>query len=114
MAVAASGPDVAPILIERKSAVDVAASMRDGRWSRQHSAMRRVAAAGQRARVVYLIEGDPAAHVYTACGCGCRGIGACGNPNLEAVTSAISARAAEGCEVLCWVKFRIVNSSSDW
>ena len=33
------GADVAPLLIERKSAVDVAASLRDGRWTRQHAAV---------------------------------------------------------------------------
>ena len=54
--------------------------------------MRRVAQSSSRAEIVYVIEGDPSKHVYRACGCGCLGIGACGNPNLQAVTAAISQR----------------------
>lgn len=94
------GADVAPLLIERKSAVDVAASLRDGRWTRQHVAMRRVAAKGVAAEIVYIIEGDASKHVYRACGCGCLGIGACGNPDLQTVTDAIAARARDGVKIV--------------
>ena len=58
------GNDVAPVLIERKSAVDVAASLKDGRWQRQHDAMRRVAQSSSRAEIVYVIEGDPSKPVW--------------------------------------------------
>ena len=46
--------------------------------------MRRVGAG--RAEIVYVIEGDPSKHVYRACGCGCLGIGACGNPTCKRPT----------------------------
>ena len=53
-----------------------------------------------RAEIVYVIEGDPSKHVYRACGCGCLGIGACGNPNLQAVTAAISERERAGAKIV--------------
>ena len=40
----------------------MAASLRDGRWQRQHDAMRRVSAS--RAEIVYVIEGDPSKPVW--------------------------------------------------
>ncbi|KAH8081709.1 hypothetical protein JL720_8832 [Aureococcus anophagefferens] len=91
---------VYPMLLERKSAVDVADSLRDGRWAKQHDAMRRTAdrfPGG--AALVYVVEGDPARHVHTACGCGCLGVGSCGNPNLAAVAAAADARERSGVEI---------------
>ncbi|KAH8071738.1 hypothetical protein JL721_4241 [Aureococcus anophagefferens] len=91
---------VYPMLLERKSAVDVADSLRDGRWAKQHDAMRRTAdrfPGG--AALVYVVEGDPARHVHTACGCGCLGVGSCGNPNLAAVAAAVDARERSGVEI---------------
>ena len=49
---------------------------------------------------MYVIEGDPSKHIYRACGCGCLGIGACGNPNLQAVTAAISERERAGAKIV--------------
>ena len=94
------GNDVAPVLIERKSAAShVAASLRDGRWQRQHDSMKSRASAaffGGGDRLCYRRRPVDGKHVYErhkiACGCGCLGIGACGNPNLQAVTAAISER----------------------
>ncbi|KAH8083834.1 hypothetical protein JL720_8071 [Aureococcus anophagefferens] len=79
---------VYPMLLERKSAVDVADSLRDGRWAaaRRDAADRGPVPGG--AALVYVVEGDPARHVHTACGCGCLGVGSCGNPNLAAVAAA--------------------------
>jgi len=95
---------VAPVLVERKAAVDVADSLRDGRWASQHAAMVATARAvwGPRrvsVRVVYVVEGDPSEHVHRACGCGCLGVGRCGNPTARAVEEAIAARAADGVEI---------------
>lgn len=55
---------MAPILIERKTAEDVANSLHDGRWERQQRSMRKaqyVLGGGPERRCIisYIIEGDP-------------------------------------------------------
>ena len=56
------GGKLAPILIERKTAEDVANSLHDGRWERQQRSMRRaqyVLGGGpeRRCQISYIIEG---------------------------------------------------------
>jgi len=58
------GDKLAPILIERKTADDVASSLHDGRWERQQRAMRKAqyvlgGGPARRCQICYLIEGDP-------------------------------------------------------
>ena len=62
------GDKLAPILIERKSADDVANSLADGRWERQQRSMRKAqyvlgGGAARRCQICYLIEGDPSRRV---------------------------------------------------
>ena len=57
------GNKLAPILIERKTADDVASSLHDGRWERQQRSMRKaqyVLGGGEarRCQICYIIEGD--------------------------------------------------------
>jgi len=57
------GNKLAPILIERKTAEDVAASLADGRWRRQQHSMRKAqyvlgGGSGRKCQICYLIEGD--------------------------------------------------------
>ncbi|KAL3822257.1 hypothetical protein ACHAXA_005890 [Cyclostephanos tholiformis] len=59
-----AGGKLAPILIERKTAEDVANSLYDGRWERQQRSMRKaqyVLGGGveRRCQICYIIEGDP-------------------------------------------------------
>lgn len=55
---------LAPILIERKTAEDVAASLHDGRWEKQKISMRKAqyvlgGGPARRCQICYIIEGDP-------------------------------------------------------
>jgi hypothetical protein len=57
------GDQLAPILIERKSAEDLAGSLADGRWLRQQQAMRKAQyilgnGSVRRCDICYLVEGD--------------------------------------------------------
>jgi len=57
------GDKLAPILIERKTTDDVAASLHDGRWERQKISMRKAqwvlgGGAARRCQICYIIEGD--------------------------------------------------------
>uniref|UniRef100_A0A7S3NF71 Crossover junction endonuclease MUS81 n=1 Tax=Aureoumbra lagunensis TaxID=44058 RepID=A0A7S3NF71_9STRA len=86
-------------IVERKTAVDLADSIRDGRWKRQYTNMVE-ALNGQQSnhnldmsgleRIVYLIEGDLKRYVHTQCGCGCMGVGKCGNPTVEKLRQALN------------------------
>ena len=67
-----------PLLVERKAEVDLAASMKDGRWMRQHVSMQRTALnlyGKEGCRCMYILEGN----VYQVfkCPCGCHGVGGC-------------------------------------
>jgi len=58
------GDKLAPVLIERKSAEDVAGSLHDGRWERQQRNMRKAQYVlgdghARRCQICYIIEGDP-------------------------------------------------------
>ena len=58
------GDKLAPILIERKTAEDVASSIHDGRWERQQNSMRKAqyvlgGGPARRCQICYIIEGDP-------------------------------------------------------
>ena len=58
------GEKLAPILIERKTAEDVASSIHDGRWERQKHSMRKAqfvlgGGPARRCQICYIIEGDP-------------------------------------------------------
>ena len=69
---------VIPLLIERKAEADLAASMKDGRWKRQHDSMVRTATrlyGPPGCRCVYILEGN----VYqpVRCPCSCNGVGGC-------------------------------------
>ncbi|GAB5365215.1 hypothetical protein AAMO2058_001038300 [Amorphochlora amoebiformis] len=105
---------VVPIVIERKTSVDLASGMRDGRWERQNMAMKiaidifhqtgfekldngvstemRTDMLPEEYRhAVYLLQGTPIAF---NCGCGCRCVGGCGElgyPTLEHVESTLKA-----------------------
>jgi len=57
------GDKLAPILIERKTADDVASSLHDGRWERQQRSMRKAqwvlgGGSARRCQICYIIEGD--------------------------------------------------------
>lgn len=57
------GDKIAPILIERKTAEDVASSLHDGRWENQQRAMRKAqyvlgGGSARRCKICYIIEGD--------------------------------------------------------
>lgn len=80
---------------ERKTAVDLADSLVDGRWTSQYKAMLSTARRLGLERIVYVVEGDPKDHVHRACGCGCHGVGRCGNPKVDDVEAALAARARE-------------------
>jgi ERCC4-type nuclease len=59
-----NGDKLAPLLIERKTAEDVASSIHDGRWERQQRKMRQAqfvlgGGPGRRCKICYIIEGDP-------------------------------------------------------
>ena len=59
------GDKLAPILIERKTAEDVASSLHDGRWERQQRSMRKAqfvlgGGPSRRCQICYIIEGDAA------------------------------------------------------
>ncbi len=58
------GDKLAPVLIERKSAEDVAGSLHDGRWERQQRNMRKAQYVlgdghARKCQICYIIEGDP-------------------------------------------------------
>ena len=98
-----------PLLIERKSAVDVAASLKDGRWERQQAAMaaENRASFGGAATVAYLLEGDTDAEAHSCSRCNAvgdgRGVGGCGLagfPTLAKVRRAIDQLTADGHEVV--------------
>ncbi|KAK3278732.1 hypothetical protein CYMTET_13346 [Cymbomonas tetramitiformis] len=98
---------VVPRLIERKSDVDVAQSLMDGRWTRQKQAMKwakqLLARSSGPCVLQYVVEGDvqKAAHPC-ACGCGGGGVGGCvrrGYPKVAEVQCAIDALPREGFEV---------------
>jgi len=84
-------------VVERKTAVDLADSHRDGRWTRQYDNMKRMLrdSANAVSRIVYLVEGRPEDHVHTACGCGCFGVGACGNPTASELRASLASRRRE-------------------
>jgi hypothetical protein len=57
------GDKLAPILIERKTAEDVASSLHDGRWENQQRSMRKAqyvlgGGPARRCKICYIIEGD--------------------------------------------------------
>jgi len=57
------GEKLAPVLIERKTADDVAGSLHDGRWERQQRSMRKAqyvlgGGSARRCQICYIIEGD--------------------------------------------------------
>lgn len=57
------GDKLAPILIERKTAEDVAGSIHDGRWDRQKRSMRKAqhvlgGGPARRCQICYIIEGE--------------------------------------------------------
>lgn len=59
------GDKLAPILIERKTAEDVASSIHDGRWESQQRKMRKAqyvlgGGPGRRCQICYIIEGEAA------------------------------------------------------
>ncbi|KAG8470913.1 hypothetical protein KFE25_009334 [Diacronema lutheri] len=98
-----------PLVVERKSLVDVAGSLRDGRWGAQQAAMigtkeRMACALGARetVRLVYLIEGSRPIRAF-ACGCGCgaRGVGGCErtHASVSDVEDALAGLVADGFEV---------------
>ena len=96
-----------PLLIERKSAVDVAASLKDGRWERQQAAMaaENRASFGGAATVAYILEGDTDAEAHSCSRCNAvgdgRGVGGCGLagfPTLAKVRRAIDQLTADGHE----------------
>ena len=90
-----------PRLIERKSAVDVAESLKDGRWEAQQAAMARTNAETfhGRATLEYIIEGEIDDAVHKQCAAcahvqlaGQRGVGGChtrGYPTLDRVQAAL-------------------------
>lgn len=82
-------------VVERKTAVDLADSLVDGRWTSQYKAMLSTARRLGLERVVYVVEGEAKNHVHRACGCGCRGVGRCGNPRVDEIEAALAARARE-------------------
>lgn len=102
-----------PLLIERKSMVDVGASLRDGRWTSQQAAMKRTAremssgsarAAAPAVRLVYIVEGASPPPAYR-CGCGSctgQGVGGCANQyaSVDDVLGAVDALPAAGFEVV--------------
>ena len=87
---------VLPILIERKAETDLAASMKDGRWTRQHDSMKRTAVelfGSCGCRCLYILEGN----VYHSkkCPCACGSVGGCtrdGWPAEEYVRSQVIER----------------------
>ena len=89
-----------PRIIERKSAADVAASIKDGRWHSQQAAMRRTSAERFNGRAIleYIIEGDVAKLVHECAACTGldpleRGVGGCpiraGYPSVATVEASL-------------------------
>ena len=96
-------------LIERKSAIDVAESIRDGRWERQQVRMRKqcLERFNGRATLEYIIEGDVANELHSCQACAHlprdeRGVGGCsrsGYPPLRLVEAALDALGGSGFKV---------------
>ena len=96
---------VVPRIIERKSAPDVGASLKDGRWAKQQAAMRRARDErfGGAASLEYIIEGELKDALHPTChacqGCPHRGVGGCpaqGYPSIEVVDAELRALEARG------------------
>ena len=81
-------------VIERKTAVDLADSVKDDRWRTQCRKMQALVndPSSNVTKIVYVIVGKLEDHVFTACGCGCFGVGACKNPTVSELRSALVAR----------------------
>ena len=94
-------------VVERKTAVDLADSIRDGRWQHQYRSMEKTFIDERTSlvtKIVYLVEGKPEHFVHTACGCGCRGVGRCGNPTVDECRAALAQK-----ESLPFVEVKRVN-----
>ena len=95
-----------PRLIERKAANDVAASLKDGRWSRQQARMAAHSARAHRggARLEYIIEDEVSREEHACPRCthmagAARGVGGCpqaGWPTRGAVDAALAALTRDG------------------
>ncbi|XP_064600566.1 uncharacterized protein LOC135466800 isoform X2 [Liolophura sinensis] len=81
-----------PVVIERKRADDLAASLKDGRFWKQINNMLKWQERARKQALVgplhYIIEGELEKYVVQ-CEDGCQGVGRCGHPPLSAVQAAV-------------------------
>ena len=103
-----------PLLMERKSAADLVASLADGRWRTQKAAMKETQLRVQADRaaddhgqcpMMYILQGKLATlRAAHRCSCGCDGLGGCSIqscfPTLAEARGAVAALGGEGFQTL--------------